>query len=188
MRDIYAPSSKSNSERLVHNNRAILQKLRKWDGHVPESLRWNRKGSVPRSVASLQLHFSQCIILTTRPILLFVLKSKNPFSNSAPGSPGGADPTLISDTTKSLADSCISAARTSNTILSHLLVDNDLATCEYIDAHHLFASTLVLIISAITSPDSGNSDTVQTAFQPLMLMRDNGNAAAIKYFSRLVQI
>lgn len=182
MRDIYAPSPKANGGRLVHNVRAILQKLRKWDAHVPARLRWSAETGVPRSVASLQLHFNQCIILTTRPILLHIFKMRNPFTS------GGSEPPQVSDTTKSLADSCVAAARTSNTILSQLFVDNSLATCGYFDAHHLFASTLVLIISAISSPNSSDSDAVQTAFQLLMVMRDNGNSAAGEYFSRLAQI
>ncbi|KAH7322457.1 fungal-specific transcription factor domain-containing protein [Stachybotrys elegans] len=188
MRHIYSPSSKSNDGRFVHNVRTILQKLRRWDANLPAHLRWNPQGGVPRSTASLQLHFHQCIILTTRPILLYVLKIKNPFAVHTPGSIANCEPPIMSDTTKSLADSCISAARTSNSILSQLFVENALATCGYFDAHHLFASTLVLIVSAITSPNSGDSDAVQTAFQLLLVMRDNGNAAAGQYFSRLAQI
>ncbi|KAK7418126.1 hypothetical protein QQX98_004101 [Neonectria punicea] len=188
MRDIYAPASKANGGRLVQNVRTILQKLRKWDAHVPARLRWNPEGGVPRSVASLQLHFNQCIILTTRPILLHIFKIRNPFASHTATTSGGTNPPQLSDTTKSLADSCVAAARTSNTILSQLFVENALATCGYFDAHHLFASTLVLIISAISSPNSSDSDAVQTAFQLLMVMRDNGNAAAGEYFSRLLQI
>ncbi|KPM46543.1 hypothetical protein AK830_g67 [Neonectria ditissima] len=190
MRDIYAPASKSSGGRLVQNVRSILQELRKWDAHVPARLRWNPEGGVPRPVASLQLHFNQCIILTTRPILLHIFKIRNPFVNHAPANPtsGVTDAPHLSDTTKSLADACVAAARTSNMILSQLFVDNALATCGYFDAHHLFASTLVLIISAISSPNSSDSDAVQTAFQLLMVMRDNGNAAAGAYFSRLLQI
>lgn len=192
MSDIYAPSARASSGRLMHNVRTILQKLRKWDVHIPVHLRWKPDGGVPRPVASLQLHFNQCIILTTRPILLHVLKVKNPFPNHPPAAAAAAAPSgtsaAISDTARSLADSCISAARTSNSILSQLFVENALATCGYFDAHHLFSSTLVLIISAITSPNSSDSDAVQTAFQLLMMMRDHGNASAGQYFSRLVQI
>lgn len=189
MCDIYGPSSKAKAGRFVQNVRAILQELRKWDAHVPASLRWRQEGGVARSTASLQLHFNQCIILTTRPILLYVLKVRNPFANPRDITTSGeGEPVPISDTTRSLADSCISAARTSNSILSQLFVENALATCGYFDAHHLFASTLVLIISAITSPNSSDSDAVQTAFHLLMIMKNNGNAAAGQYFSRLAQI
>lgn len=193
MKDIYVPSTEANGQAFVHNVRSILQKLRKWDSHVPARLRWDSAGGVPRSVASLQLHFNQCIILTTRPILLYVFKLRNPFAengNGAAGGPGNSDtsPPTISDTVKSLADSCVAAARTSNAIISQLFVENSLATCGYFDAHHLFASTLVLIVSAISSPNAGDSDAVQTAFQLLMMMRDNGNAIAGEYFARLLNI
>ncbi|KAL1875711.1 hypothetical protein VTK73DRAFT_9900 [Phialemonium thermophilum] len=194
MRDIYAPASKASGGRLVQNVRTILQKLRKWDSHVSARLRWRPEGGVPRSVASLQLHFNQCIILTTRPILLYVLKMRNPFAlhrafSSADGDAGdGGDAPAISDTIRSLADSCVAAARTSNTILSQLFIENALATCGYFDAHHLFSSTLVMIVSAISSPNSCDSDAVQTAFQILMVMRDNGNVAAGEYFSCLAKI
>lgn len=182
MRDIYGPSSRANSGSFVQNVRTILQKLKNWDAHVPNSLRWNH--GAPRSVASLQLHFNQCIILTTRPILLYVLKVKNPFSASSSGT---STPT-ISDTTRTLADSCISAARTSNAILSQLFVENSLATCGYFDAHHLFGSTLVLIVSAVIAPNANDSDAVQTAFQLLAVMRDHGNMTAANYYNRLMQI
>ncbi|KAK2008585.1 hypothetical protein LZ32DRAFT_631504 [Colletotrichum eremochloae] len=193
MNDIYVPSAVANGQAFVHNVRSILQKLRKWDSHVPARLRWDSAGGVPRSVASLQLHFNQCIILTTRPILLYVFKLRNPFAekgNGAAGGPGnsGISSPTISDTVKSLADSCVAAARTSNAIISQLFVENSLATCGYFDAHHLFASTLVLIVSAISSPNAGDSDAVQTAFQLLMMMRDNGNAIAGEYFARLLNI
>jgi hypothetical protein len=192
MNDIYVPSAKANGQMFVHNVRSILQKLRKWDSHVPARLRWDPAGGVPRSVASLQLHFNHCIILTTRPILLYVFKLKNPFasesSGAGPRDNDDTDTATISDTVRSLADSCVAAARTSNAIIAQLFVENSLATCGYFDAHHLFASTLVLIISAISSPNASDSDAVQTAFQLLMMMRDNGNVIAGEYFARLLNI
>ncbi|KAL3466990.1 fungal-specific transcription factor domain-containing protein [Aspergillus heterothallicus] len=192
MRDIYGPavtSSKTATGRFVQNVRAILQKLRKWDTDIPESLRWNQDGGSLRSVASLQLHFNQCIILTTRPVLLYMLKAKNPFSNASSTQPSDTPmPISISDTTRTLADACISASRTSNSILAQLYIENSLAIFGYFDAHHLFASTLVLIISAIISPNLPDSDAVQTALQILRAMRDRGNAMAGQHFSRLAQI
>ncbi|KAL2835821.1 fungal-specific transcription factor domain-containing protein [Aspergillus pseudoustus] len=196
MRDIYGPSATSaraGAGRFVQNVRAILQQLRDWDVDLPESLRWNQDAGVLRSVASLQLHFNQCIILTTRPVLLYVLKARNPFLNASAtstqlSSRAGATVPTISDTTRSLADACISASRTSNSILAQLYIENSLATFGYFDAHHLFASTLVLIISAIISPNLPDSDAVQTALQMLRAMRDKGNATAGQYFSRLAQI
>ncbi|KAK7219730.1 hypothetical protein V2G26_007733 [Clonostachys chloroleuca] len=182
MQDIYGPSSRSNPGKFVQNVRSILKKLKKWDAHAPPSLQLGQ-GTIPRSVASLQLHFNQCIILTTRPILLHVLKVKKPFAN-----PPGAATAPISDTARTLSDACISAARTSNSIIYQLFIENALATYGYFDTHHLFSSTLVLIISAIISPNSSDSDAVQAAFQLLKGMRDSGNATAAQYFSRLVHM
>ncbi|KAL4937095.1 fungal-specific transcription factor domain-containing protein [Aspergillus oleicola] len=196
--DIYGPSPKADvgTGKLVQNVRAILQRLRAWDANIPDSLRWDQEGGILRSVASLQLHFNQCIILTTRPILLYVLKVKNPFrktssllvSTSDTDPDPSSSPIVISETARTLSDACIIASRTSNTILSQLFIDSSLATFGYFDAHHLFSSTLVLIISAIISPNLSDSDAVQTAFQMLMGMRDKGNAIAGQYFERLVQI
>jgi proline utilization trans-activator len=171
----------ANSDRYVEHIRAILQRLRKWDSHVPSSLRWSPGAS--RSVASLQLHFNQCIILTTRPILFDALTEK---VRQDPERQVAKLP--VTDTIKMLAESCVSAARTSNTIFSHLFVENSLAIRGYFDAHHLFASTLVLIISAIISPNTGDSDAVQTAFQLMKLMNENGNVAAANYFPKLQEI
>ncbi|KAL4951897.1 fungal-specific transcription factor domain-containing protein [Aspergillus filifer] len=200
MSEIYGPSTRAGTGtgKLVQNVRSILQKLRTWDSEIPNSLRWHQEAGILRSVASLQLHFNQCIILTTRPILLYVLKVKNPFARPLPSPPGasgtpgtevcGDSERPVSETTRTLADACITASRTSNAILSQLFVDSSLATFGYFDAHHLFSSTLVLIISAIISPNLADSDAVQTAFQMLMGMRDKGNATAGQYFERLVQI
>jgi proline utilization trans-activator len=190
MNDIHVPLSKANGDKYVQNVRSILGKLRKWDSHVPARLRWDPAGGVPRPVASLQLHFNQCIILTTRPILLYVFKLKNPFAGASAslyGSSGSQTPP-ISDHIQSLADSCVAAARTSNAIIVQLFIENALATCGYFDTYHLFSSTLVLIVSAISSPNASDSDAVQTAFQLLIMMRDSGNAIAGEYFARLLQI
>ncbi|KAF4125407.1 hypothetical protein GMORB2_4247 [Geosmithia morbida] len=193
MTDIYSPASVANRDKFVPSTRSILQRLRRWDAEAPASLRWRPEGRDPRPVASLQLFFNQCIILTTRPILLYILKVRNPFTGSngamlSTREKASIPQVPISDTTRSLADSCISAARMSNSIISQLFVQSMLAICGYFDAYHLFSSTLVLIISAITSPNSADSDAVQTAFQLLMIMRDNGNVSAGEYFSRLAQI
>jgi proline utilization trans-activator len=185
MRDIYGPSSATRGS-FLHNVRTILNSLRKWDADVAPSLRW-REGGSHRPVASLQLHFNQCIILTTRPVLLHILKTMNPFDD-----PNGGASTSSSgphfETATILSESCISAARTSNSILSQLFVENALAIFGHFDAHYLFASTLVLIISAIISPNSGDSDAVQTAFHLLKTMRDSGNISASQFYSRLLHI
>lgn len=187
IRDIYGSSIKEHRGNFVHKVRSILKRLKEWDANIGPSLRW-APGGTNRGIASLQLHFNQCIILTTRPILLHVLKTKKPFATPLSAPPGESATPPISDTARMLADSCISAARTSNSILSQLYVENALATFGYFDAHHLFSATLVLIISAILSPNSSDSDAVQTSFHLLKTMRDKGNITASQYYSQLAHI
>jgi proline utilization trans-activator len=176
-------TKRDNTESFVNSVRVILTRLRRWDSKLPRKLRLS-SGALDRPAASLQLHFNQCIILTTRPILLHVLRSKDPFSSSSEVSASSP----MSATSTTLAESCISAARTSSKILSQLFVENSLATYGYFDAHNLFSSTLILIISAIISPSARDSDAVQVSFYLLKSMRDNGNTAASEYFERLAQI
>ncbi|KAF5581885.1 hypothetical protein FPANT_8753 [Fusarium pseudoanthophilum] len=150
---------------------------------LPSHLRWNQETAILRPVASIQLHFDQFIILTTRTMLLYVLRNRNPFADHIE-----VEPRQISEATKSLANACIAAPRTFSRILTQLFVDNALARFGYFDARHLFFSTLILIISPIISPNSSDSDTVQTAFELLIAMGDSGNMAAGEYSSRLVQL
>jgi proline utilization trans-activator len=183
MRDIYGPATKKNPRGLVHNTRSILKRLKQWDASIGPRLRWI-PGGTNRGVASLQLHFNQCIILTTRPLLLHIFKMKNLFSTTATAEA----PRPISDTLQMLADSCIAAARSSVNVLSHLYIDGSIATYGFFDCHHLFSATLILIISAIIGPNSSDSDAVQTSFHLLQIMRDKGNVTASQHYSQLARI
>lgn len=187
MRDIYGPSNKANPGRsLFQNIRTNLQKLCRWDANLPSTLRLSQAANLQRPASSLHLHFNQCIILTTRPVLLYVLKTKDPFNTASRGD--SANPQQVSDTAKMLAESCIAAARTSSSVLSQLYTENALATYGYFDAHHLFSSAIILIMSAILSPNPSDSDAVQTAFHLLKTMRDCGNTIAMDYYTCLTNI
>lgn len=87
-----------------------------------------------------------------------------------------------------LAEACVQAARTTNQLLSKLFVEGSLAVFGYFDAHYLFSSTLILIISAVMEPTTPVSDLVQTAFSLLRAMSINGNISASDYLSRLEHI
>lgn len=91
----------------------------------------------------------------------------------------------VEPTARALFEACVKAACTSNSILSRLFVEGNLATFGYFDALYLFSSTLVLIISAVLEPDASVSDAVQTAFQLLKSMAETGNLPARGYYDRL---
>lgn len=182
--DIYClPGRKRGT--FVQRVHRILSSLRHWDATAPEHLafRWDDSN---RHVASLHLCYNQCITHTTRPILLHIFRTKFRLS-SDPRLPAQTAP-VFSPTTLALADSCINAARMSNKILSKLFVDGTLATLGYWDAHYLFSSTLILIMSEVMEPNPAVCDAVQTAFSLLASMRDDGNVPASDFYDRLTLI
>lgn len=172
---------------FVQRVHRILSSLRNWDATLPEHLafRWDDSN---RHVASLHLCYNQCIIHTTRPILLHLFRTQFHLSGPRIQEEQQQQPPTFSPTTTALADSCVNAARTSNKILSKLFVDGTLATLGYWDAHYLFSSTMILIMSAVMDPNVAVSDPVQTAFSLLRSMRDDGNIPASDYCDRLALI
>jgi hypothetical protein len=79
----------------------------------------------------------------------------------------------------------VQAARASNSILSKLFVEGSLASFGYFDAHYLFSSTLILVMSAVMDPNVGMSDAVSYAFTILRAMKEDGNLPSFDYYERL---
>ncbi|KAI2673424.1 transcriptional regulator family: Fungal Specific TF [Penicillium roqueforti] len=169
---------------FVKRVHGILSNLRDWDDTLPQHLafRWDDSN---RHVASLHLCYNQCIIHTTRPILLHLFRVQFCLDGSRTADQPSQS---FSPTTTALADSCVNAARTSNRILSKLFVDGTLAILGYWDAHYLFSSTLILLMSAVMSPSQAVSDAVDTALSVLCSMRDDGNVPANDYYERLLLV
>ncbi|KAJ5740675.1 hypothetical protein N7493_000547 [Penicillium malachiteum] len=178
LNDIYCLPQRT-QETFVQRVHRILLSLRKWDEELPQVLRLKQE-HIPRNVVSLHLHYNQCVISTTRPILLYLFKNR--FSL---GGPPGNPPRLFSPTTLALAESCVQAARASNTLLSKLFIEGSLASFGYFDAHYIFSSTLILIMSAVMDPNVGMSDAVSYAFTILRAMKEDGNLPSCDYYERL---
>lgn len=123
---------------------------------------------------------------TTRPILLHVFKEKLDLSSNNGTSMRQTQ--TATPTIRALSEACVQAACTSNSILSKLFVEGNLATFGYFDALYLFSSTLILIMSAVLEPDASVSDAVQTAFQLLRSMAETGNLPARGYYDRLCRV
>ncbi|KAJ5417519.1 uncharacterized protein N7487_001069 [Penicillium crustosum] len=179
LNDIYCLPQRT-TETFVQRVHRILLSLRKWNDELPSKLQL-RQEHLPRHISSLHLHYNQCVISTTRPILLYLFKNR--FSLSATAAEG--PPRIFSPTTLALAESCVQAARASNSILSKLFVDGSLASFGYFDAHYLFSSTLILVMSAVMDPNVGMSDAVSYAFTILRAMKEDGNLPSFDYYERL---
>ncbi|CAI7653159.1 unnamed protein product [Penicillium viridicatum] len=156
LNDIYCLPQRT-TETFVQRVHRILLSLRKWNDELPSTLQL-RQEHLPRHISSLHLHYNQ--------------SAKGP-------------PRVFSPTTLALAESCVQAARASNSILSKLFVDGSLASFGYFDAHYLFSSTLILVMSAVMDPNVAMSDAVSYAFTILRAMKEDGNLPSFDYYERL---
>jgi proline utilization trans-activator len=168
----------------IHQVHSILNQLRAWQDELPPDMRVVER-STPRPVASLHLAYNQCIIQTTRPVLLhlfklqFQLGTKSRNNTPQPG---------ISSITCALAESCVIAAQASSRLVESLFLDGSIATFGFWDAHHIFSAAMILIMSAIMKPSAMNSDLLETLLSVLRSLKSNGNIPAVDFCERLSQI
>jgi proline utilization trans-activator len=168
----------------IHQVHSILNQLRAWQDELPPDIRVVER-STPRPVASLHLAYNQCIIQTTRPVLLHLFKLQfqlGPKSRDTTPRQG------ISSITLALAESCINAAQASSRLVESLFLDGSIATFGFWDAHHIFSAAMILIMSAIMKPSAMNSDLLETLLSVLRSLKSNGNIPAVDFCERLSQI
>jgi proline utilization trans-activator len=173
---------------FIGNVHMILNSLKQWDTELPSELKLDHDkfpayGS--RSVASLRLHFNQCIILTTRPVLLHVLNYHvKPVPSQTTAQPSKPPSAM----TIALSEACIYAARASANLLAQLWMDGRIATFGYFDAHYAFSSAVVLLISNTLRANDSDADTIAVSLALLQCMVENGNLPAQEMTERLVAL
>ncbi|KAK6068274.1 C6 transcription factor [Seiridium cupressi] len=179
-------SGVARAKSFIANVHKILNSLKQWDLELPSNLKLDHDkfptyGS--RSVASLRLHFNQCIILTTRPVLLHVLnyhiKPIPAQTTSQPNKP-------LSVMTIALSEACIYAARASANLLAQLWADGRIAKFGYFDAHYAFSSTVMLLISNTLRANDSDADAIGVSLELLQSMVEDGNLPAQEMYERLV--
>lgn len=167
----------------IHQVHSILNQLRGWQDELPSDMRVVER-STPRPVASLHLAYNQCIVQTTRPVLLHLFKMQFHLSKAREIAPQPE----VSSITLALADSCINAAQASSRLVESLFLDGSIATFGFWDAHHIFSAAMILIMSAIMRPTAMNSDLLETLLSVLRSLKSNGNIPAVDFCERLSQI
>lgn len=175
--DIYGIPSRTKGL-CLHRVHGILKQLRAWHDELPRVLRVKDRGT-PRPVSSLHLAYNQCIIQTTRPVLLHLFKTQYQLGSETPRRQS------FSSITLALAESCINAAQASSRIVEMLFLDGSIATFGYWDAHHVFSAALVLIMSAVMKPTPATSDALEMLLSILRSMKDDGNIPAVDFCERL---
>jgi proline utilization trans-activator len=167
----------------IHQVHSVLNQLRAWQDELPSDMRVVER-STPRPVASLHLAYNQCIVQTTRPVLLHLFKMQFHLSKARETAPQQE----VSSITLALAESCINAAQASSRLVESLFLDGSIATFGFWDAHHIFSAAMILIMSAIMKPTAMNSDLLETLLSVLRSLKSNGNIPAVDFCERLSQI
>ncbi|KAF5672528.1 positive activator of transcription [Fusarium heterosporum] len=169
----------------VHQVHGILKQLRAWHDELRSDMRVKERGT-PRPVASLHLAYNQCIIQTTRPVLLHLFKTQFQLGTRVRGDVTPRQ--NISSITLALAESCVNAAQASSRIVEGLFLDGSIATFGYWDAHHIFSAAMILIMSAVMKPTAVNSDHLETLLSVLRSLKNDGNIPAVDFCERLSHI
>ncbi|KAL4954643.1 fungal-specific transcription factor domain-containing protein [Aspergillus filifer] len=169
----------------INQVHSILKQLRAWHDELPPDMRVRERGT-PRPVASLHLAYNQCIIQTTRPVLLHLFKMQFQLGSKAREEPTPRQ--NISSITLALAESCVNAAQASSRIVEGLFLDGSIATFGYWDAHHIFSAAMILIMSAMMKPTAVNSDYLETLLSVLRSLKNDGNIPAVDFCERLSHI
>ncbi|KAI6782178.1 uncharacterized protein J7T54_002415 [Emericellopsis cladophorae] len=175
-----------------------LTDLRVWVEELPSHLHVDAQGfadSVPKPVSlhlsfnqvsrfasrsSNQLRtFSQCAILTTRPVLLHVLRT---YIESSPVS--AASDARLPASAVTLAETCIRCARHSIRLLTEAWVDGTFATFDFFYTQYLFSALLVLAVSSLlgTKESACDRDAFEDAASFLEQLKEAGNFAAHEFW------
>ncbi|KAF4982985.1 hypothetical protein FZEAL_1505 [Fusarium zealandicum] len=173
----------------IHQVHGILKQIRAWHDELPPDVRIKERGT-PRPVASLHLAYNQCIIQTTRPVLLHLFKMQFQLGPKPRDEVEQSVPPRqsVSSITLALAESCVNAAQASSRIVEGLFLDGSIATFGYWDAHHIFSAAMILIMSAVMKPTAVNSDHLETLLSVLRSLKNDGNVAAVDFCERLSHI
>lgn len=140
--------------------------------------------------------YNQCIIQTTRPVLLHLFKTQFQLGNPAKDTAEAQGKQQsqprhrqgFSSITLALAESCVNAAQASSRIVEGLFLDGSIAIYGYWDAHHIFSAALILLMSCVMKPVAANSEALETLLSILRSMKSNGSIPAVDFCETLSQI
>lgn len=170
---IYRKTPKSGS-RLMASVRSITLSLREWQRGLPDGLRFDpAKLSVSRESVSTFLHYYQCINMTARPLLFHVVQRRLR-SNASKEQDWKVD---LSQTTVSVIEMCISAAKETIKMMKIAAQLDLVATYGYMDGEHAFSAAIVLVMVCGAFPVDAETTTAMNAGLDLLRgMAQRGNS------------
>ncbi|KAL3467400.1 fungal-specific transcription factor domain-containing protein [Aspergillus heterothallicus] len=179
-------SRRKYTETFLQRVQKLLKALKNWVDTLPEHLRLNvdEPEMNGKHITSIHLAFNQCVILTTRPTLLHLLKLKDSRDDT-----GSIPRETISQPVLTLGEACIHAARHSHSLILTKWINGSLPVFGYFHAHYLFSSCLVLAMSSFVPIGSpADLGAFETGLEVLSSMSKNGNLAASEFYHNLKQV
>ncbi|EME43638.1 hypothetical protein DOTSEDRAFT_72863 [Dothistroma septosporum NZE10] len=164
--------------------RTALKAVSDWANDLPPRLQLRPEDSgVPneRHVLYMHLSFNQSVIVTTRPILLHLLKQRKTDSQTDKAS------APLSESALSLTTACIRCARNSLSLLKRAWTDGTIAAFDYFSTQYIFASATILALSCLLQSPGWTNDSEEflLAVQFLQELDRNGNYAAKEYYTHI---
>ncbi|CAI4697821.1 AAR_G0043290.mRNA.1.CDS.1 [Saccharomyces cerevisiae] len=136
-----------NSFSFIHNCYTVLKELKYWLDGLPDDLKIdmdNFSTTQPRSTINLHINYNYTIIITTRPVFLYVF-------NKVADSEQKAEelfPKKLLNTITTLLESSVQAAQIQSFILTKLYFEGRMVSTSFLDCHYIFNATIILIFAA----------------------------------------
>ncbi|PVH68285.1 hypothetical protein DL98DRAFT_599667 [Cadophora sp. DSE1049] len=158
--------NRNQKQPFIHSVGEISKHLKEWKANLTESTR-------------LLAGDLSCVILVTRPVLLYVL-------NQTIASKGTTCRTTnISPLVYSLAEESIQAARQTSDLVTQSWIDSTLCNLGCFDSHFIFSSAMILAISSLLTPKGSDRLSFDTTSQILHNFADHGNLTAAEFLSHI---
>ncbi|KAL4943914.1 hypothetical protein BDV06DRAFT_124884 [Aspergillus oleicola] len=187
-------SRRKYNETFLQRVQKLLRLLKEWVDTLPGHLRLNVDDPEmnAKHVTSVHLAFNQCVILTTRPTLLHLLKLNETDSDTNPIINATDKPnTTTTQPLLTLSEACIHAARHSHSLILTKWINGSLPVFGYFHAHYLFSASLVLAMSSFVSVPVGSKADLgafETGLEVLKSMSENGNLSASEFLGNLRRV
>ncbi|SCU80508.1 LANO_0B00342g1_1 [Lachancea nothofagi CBS 11611] len=131
---------------FLHNCHAVLKELKYWFDSLPNELKFDYddiETGMIRATFNLHINYNYSIMISTRPVLLFVFRTILKASDKEAKLFEKRQFELI----LVLLESCIQAAEIQSRILTKLYYDGKMANCSFLDCHYIFSATIILILA-----------------------------------------
>ncbi|CEP59980.1 Zn(II)2Cys6 transcription factor LALA0_S01e00298g [Lachancea lanzarotensis] len=135
-----------NSFSFLRNCYTVLKRLKSWFDILPDELKFdynNIKTGLIRSTVNLHINYNYSIIITTRPVLLYLF---NAILTRRDDKEKIFEQRQF-DLMRILLESCIQAAEIQSGILTRLYHDGKMANSSFLDCHYIYSATIILVLA-----------------------------------------